>query len=452
MQRMLRYAHPRCDEIFESIFGEASIGGMPIHLILEYIGPFGLAALLALLFAIIFTKMSKKRKTGIAGIVASVIAIMGFLAWRVIWISNRQSNRVIGWNYYGWVYTLGTVITLVAVITCILFIRICARNRAETTQPKETEVEKMRRELEQMRSEMERMKQGGIREPEARTADPEETAPEAQIVEAPTREEAFTAVKREEVIRPVFDDTANLNASSVAQALHPDDKDRSRPLCLLLLAAALGLVLFKLIPYIPHIGENWSLAFGQHWDFRRFAFHTYASIRYLLMLISIGIAAIGVFKWVRSKGALIASCATCVSAVVLEIAVHLMILRIPLQSYYPVFLLWILSPAVLVIASGIIYYKHSPEEKTEALPIEEHTHFEIRECQDDMKEYKVITLKDKFWSFKYRFEEVEAMLNDYARQGWTVSTALTGRQNRLLGLVVGARNQLMIILEREKQN
>ena len=66
-----------------------------------------------------------------------------------------------------------------------------------------------------------------------------------------------------------------------------------------------------------------------------------------------------------------------------------------------------------------------------------------------MKEYKVLSVKDGFWTFKYRFEEIEALLNQYAKEGWSVSSALTGRRSRWLGLFVGARNQLMIIMERE---
>ena len=63
-----------------------------------------------------------------------------------------------------------------------------------------------------------------------------------------------------------------------------------------------------------------------------------------------------------------------------------------------------------------------------------------------MKEYKVLTQKDKWFSGKFDPSKLEAALNAYAEQGWQVVTA-TAAEFWGFG---GKREELVVILEREK--
>ena len=62
-----------------------------------------------------------------------------------------------------------------------------------------------------------------------------------------------------------------------------------------------------------------------------------------------------------------------------------------------------------------------------------------------MKEYKVLSQKDKWFSAKFDPETVEKGLNAYAQQGWQVVSAVTATFRSL----TGGREELVILLERE---
>ena len=54
-----------------------------------------------------------------------------------------------------------------------------------------------------------------------------------------------------------------------------------------------------------------------------------------------------------------------------------------------------------------------------------------------MKEYKVLSQKDKWFSGKFDPEVLEKTLNSYAQQGWVVKAAVN-------------REECIVILERDK--
>jgi hypothetical protein len=59
-----------------------------------------------------------------------------------------------------------------------------------------------------------------------------------------------------------------------------------------------------------------------------------------------------------------------------------------------------------------------------------------------MKEYKVLTQKDKWFSGKFDPENLERALNAYADQGWRVISCATAE--------AGNREEIIVILERDK--
>ncbi|MCL2479001.1 MAG: DUF4177 domain-containing protein [Treponema sp.] len=63
-----------------------------------------------------------------------------------------------------------------------------------------------------------------------------------------------------------------------------------------------------------------------------------------------------------------------------------------------------------------------------------------------MKQYKVLSQKDKWFSSKFDPARLEAALNAYAEQGWKVITSVTGEFRGLAGT---DRNEIVIILERD---
>lgn len=63
-----------------------------------------------------------------------------------------------------------------------------------------------------------------------------------------------------------------------------------------------------------------------------------------------------------------------------------------------------------------------------------------------MKEYKVLTQKDKWFSGKFDPTALENAINAYSKQGWNVSTAFSADFPALFG---GARQEAVILLERE---
>lgn len=62
-----------------------------------------------------------------------------------------------------------------------------------------------------------------------------------------------------------------------------------------------------------------------------------------------------------------------------------------------------------------------------------------------MKEYKVLTQKDKWFSGKFDPEKLEQALNSYAQQGWRVVATATAQ----VASMMGAREEMITILERD---
>ncbi len=63
-----------------------------------------------------------------------------------------------------------------------------------------------------------------------------------------------------------------------------------------------------------------------------------------------------------------------------------------------------------------------------------------------MKEYKVLTQKDKWFSGKFDPAKLEGALNSYAQQGWVLITCATADVPGGFG---GARQEFVAVLERE---
>ena len=63
-----------------------------------------------------------------------------------------------------------------------------------------------------------------------------------------------------------------------------------------------------------------------------------------------------------------------------------------------------------------------------------------------MKEYKILTQKDKWYSGKFNPEQLENALNAYAQQGWKVVAVSTGNVKAIFG---ENREEIIIILERD---
>lgn len=69
----------------------------------------------------------------------------------------------------------------------------------------------------------------------------------------------------------------------------------------------------------------------------------------------------------------------------------------------------------------------------------------IQSQKKPIKEYKVLTQKDKWFSGKFDPEKLEGAINAYARQGWRVIGCATAS---IPGLLNGSREEMIIILER----
>lgn len=63
-----------------------------------------------------------------------------------------------------------------------------------------------------------------------------------------------------------------------------------------------------------------------------------------------------------------------------------------------------------------------------------------------MKEYKVLSQKDKWFTGKFDPQRLEEAINAYAQQGWSVKEAFTAE---IPGLFSHSREEAIIILERE---
>jgi len=62
-----------------------------------------------------------------------------------------------------------------------------------------------------------------------------------------------------------------------------------------------------------------------------------------------------------------------------------------------------------------------------------------------MKEYKVLTQKDRFFAGKFDPEKLEGAVNGYAKEGWRVITATTAS----IPSITGTREEMVLIMERD---
>jgi len=63
-----------------------------------------------------------------------------------------------------------------------------------------------------------------------------------------------------------------------------------------------------------------------------------------------------------------------------------------------------------------------------------------------MKQYKILTQKDRFFAGKFDPEKLESAVNSYASEGWVVRAATTAS----IPSFSGAREEMIIILEKDK--
>jgi len=63
-----------------------------------------------------------------------------------------------------------------------------------------------------------------------------------------------------------------------------------------------------------------------------------------------------------------------------------------------------------------------------------------------MKQYKVLTQKDRFFSGKFDPEKLENAINSYATEGWTVISVATAS----IPSITGTREELIVVMERDK--
>lgn len=62
-----------------------------------------------------------------------------------------------------------------------------------------------------------------------------------------------------------------------------------------------------------------------------------------------------------------------------------------------------------------------------------------------MKQYKVMTQKDRFFAGKFDPEKLEAAINSYAKEGWEVIAVTTAN----VPSFTGAREEMIVVLERD---
>lgn len=63
-----------------------------------------------------------------------------------------------------------------------------------------------------------------------------------------------------------------------------------------------------------------------------------------------------------------------------------------------------------------------------------------------MKQYKVMTQKDRFFGGKFDPEKLEAAINAYAEQGWRVVSTATAS----IAGFGSSREEMIIIMERDR--
>lgn len=63
-----------------------------------------------------------------------------------------------------------------------------------------------------------------------------------------------------------------------------------------------------------------------------------------------------------------------------------------------------------------------------------------------VKEYKVLTPKDRFFGGKFDPEKLEKAINSYATEGWSVVSVATAS----IPSLTGNREEMIVVMEREK--
>lgn len=63
-----------------------------------------------------------------------------------------------------------------------------------------------------------------------------------------------------------------------------------------------------------------------------------------------------------------------------------------------------------------------------------------------MKEYKVLTQKDRWFGGKFDPEKLEQAMNSYAAEGWAIISIATAT----IPAFTGTREELIVVLERDK--
>jgi Domain of unknown function (DUF4177) len=66
--------------------------------------------------------------------------------------------------------------------------------------------------------------------------------------------------------------------------------------------------------------------------------------------------------------------------------------------------------------------------------------------ESDMKEYKVLTQKDRFFGGKFDPEKLEKGIKSYATEGWSVVSVATAS----IPSLSGTREEMIVVMEREK--
>jgi hypothetical protein len=64
-----------------------------------------------------------------------------------------------------------------------------------------------------------------------------------------------------------------------------------------------------------------------------------------------------------------------------------------------------------------------------------------------IREYKVLTQKDRWFGGKFEPQKIEQALNSYAQEGWRLAAAATANFPAVFS---GGRDELIMILERER--
>lgn len=63
-----------------------------------------------------------------------------------------------------------------------------------------------------------------------------------------------------------------------------------------------------------------------------------------------------------------------------------------------------------------------------------------------MKQYKVMSQKDRFFGGKFDPEKLESAINSYAEQGWSVVSIATAS----IPSFGSSREEMIVVMEREK--